>query len=49
MVTDHGQRTSRESFFQEFEAFGLGQTNWAEILGVIFAISSQTNDTIFAL
>ena len=34
----HGQRTSRErAFFQKFETFGLGQTNWAEILGGILA------------
>ena len=46
----HGQRTSRESFFfQKFETFGLGQTNWAEILGGILAISSQTIGTILAL
>ena len=28
----HGLRTPRESFFQKLETFGLGQTNWAEIL-----------------
>ena len=39
----------RELFFQKFETFGLGQTNWAEILGGILAISSQTIGTILAL
>ena len=43
----HGQRTSRESFFQKFETFGLGQTNWAEILGGILGISSQTMGTMY--
>jgi len=37
------------AFFQKFETFGLGQTNWAEILGGILAISSQTIGTILAL
>ena len=39
----------RELFFQKFKSFGLGQTNWAEILGDILAISSQTIGTILAL
>ena len=29
---DHGLRTPRESFFQKFKTFWLGQTNWAGIL-----------------
>ena len=37
------------AFFQKFETFGLGQTNWAEILEGILAISSQTIGTILAL
>ena len=37
------------AFFQKFETFGLGQTNWAEILGGILGISSQTIVTILAL
>ena len=41
--------TQREFFFQKFEAFRLGQTNWAEILRGILAISSQTIGTILAL
>ena len=50
LSSDHGQRTSRESFFfQKFKSFGLGQTNWAEILGCILVISSQTIGTILAL
>ena len=35
-------------FFQKFETFGLGQTNWAEILG-IWGIFGQTISTILAL
>ena len=34
---------------RKLETFGLGQTNWAEILGGILAISSQTIGTILAL
>ena len=37
------------AFFQKFKSFGLGQTNWAEILGCILVISSQTIGTILAL
>ena len=37
------------AFFQKFERFALGQTNWAEILGGILGISSQIIDTIVAL
>ena len=37
------------AFFQKFETFGLGQTNWAEIWGDILAISSQTIGTILTL
>ena len=39
-ATDNGQ--PERAFFQKFESFGLWQTNWAEILGGILAISSQT-------
>jgi hypothetical protein len=45
--TDNGHR--ERAFFQKFKAFGLGQTNWAEILGGILAISSQTIGAILAL
>ena len=45
--TDYGN--PERAFFQKFETFGLGQTNWAEILGGILAISSQTIGTILAL
>ena len=37
------------AFFQKFETFGLGQTNWAEILWGIWGISGQTISTILAL
>ena len=37
------------AFFQKFESFGLGQTNWAGILGCILVISSQTIGTILTL
>jgi hypothetical protein len=37
------------AFFQKFETFGLGQTNWAEILGCILGIFIQTIGTILAL
>jgi hypothetical protein len=47
LPTDNGH--PERAFFEKFETFGLGQTNWAEILGVILAISSQTIDTILAL
>ena len=47
IATDNGH--SERAFFQKFETFGLGQTNWAEILGGILAISSQTIGTILAL
>ena len=45
--TDNGH--PERAFFQKFETFGLGQTNWAEILGGILAISSQTVGTFLAL
>ena len=41
--------TQRELFFQKLEIFGLGQTNWAEILWGIWGISGQTISTILAL
>jgi hypothetical protein len=46
-ITDNGH--PERAFFQKFKTFGLGQTNWAEILGGILAISSQTIGTILAL
>ena len=45
--TDNGH--PERAFSQKFETFGLGHTNWAEILGGILAISSQTIGTILAL
>ena len=45
--TDNGH--PERAFFQKCEFFGLGQTNLAEILGDILAISSQTIGTILAL
>ena len=47
MFTDYGH--PERVFFQKFEAFGLGQTNWAEILRGIWAISGQTIHTFLAL
>ena len=40
VTTDNGH--SERAFFQKFESFGLGQTNWAEVLGCILVNSSQT-------
>ena len=37
------------AFFQKFETFGLGQTNWAEILRGNSGISGQTISTILVL
>ena len=37
------------AFFQKFENFGLGQTNWAEVLWGILGISDQIISTILAL
>ena len=45
--TDYGHPD--RAFFQKFETFGLGQTNWAEILWGIWGISGQTISTILAL
>ena len=39
-IMDNGH--PERAFFQKFETFGLGQTNWAEILGGILGIFSQT-------
>ena len=47
MDTDYGH--PERAFFQKFETFGLGQTNWAEILWGIWGISGQTISTILAL
>ena len=47
LTTDYGH--SERAFFQKLETFELGQTNWAEILGGILAISSQTIGIILAL
>ena len=44
-TTDNGH--PERAFFQKFESFGLG--HWAEILGCILVISSQTIGTILAL
>ena len=41
--------TRRELFFQKLETFGLGQTNWDEILWGIWGISGQTISTILTL
>ena len=46
-ATDNGH--PERAFFQKFKSFGLGQTNWAEILGCILVISNQTIGTILAL
>ena len=46
-TTDNGH--PERAFFQKFKTFGLWQTNWAEILGGILAISSQTIGTILVL
>ena len=45
--TDNGHPEG--AFFQIFETFGLGQTNWAEILWGIWGIPGQTISTILAL
>ena len=45
--TDYGH--PERPFFQKLETFGLGQTNWAEILGGIWAIFGQTISTILTL
>ena len=45
--TDYGHPDI--AIFQKFETFGLGQTNWAEILWGIWGISGQTISTILAL
>jgi len=37
------------AFFQKLETFGLGQTNWAEILWGIWGISGQTISFILSL
>ena len=47
LASDNGH--PERAFFQKFKTFGLGQTNWAEILGGILAISSQTIGTNLAL
>ena len=43
-TTDYGH--PERAFFLNFETFGLGQTNWAEILWAILGISGQTISTI---
>ena len=47
--SSHGLWTTRESFFQKSETFGLGQTNWAEISWGIWGLSGQTISTILSL
>ena len=49
MDLSHGLRTPKESFFQKFETFGRGQTNWAEMFWGIWGIFGQTTSTILAL
>ena len=44
----HGLQHPERAFFT-IETFGLGQTNWAEILLGIWGISGQTISTILAL
>ena len=44
IITDYGH--PERAFFQKFETFGLGHTNWAEILRGILGISGQTISTI---
>jgi hypothetical protein len=48
MVLDTDYGHPERAFFQKFETFGLGQTNWAEILWGILGISGQTISTILA-
>ena len=45
--TDYGHPD--RVFFQKFETFGLGHTNWAEILWGIWDICGQTISTFLAL
>ena len=45
-TTEYGH--PERAFFEKFETFGLGQTNWAEILWGILSISGQTVSTILA-
>ena len=47
MLTDY--KHPERAFFQKLETFGLWQTNWAEILRGIWAISGQTIHTFLAL
>ena len=47
LYTDYGHL--ERAFFQKLETFGLGQTNWAEILWGIWGISGQTVSAILAL
>ena len=49
MITTMDYGHPEKAFFQKFETFVLGQTNWAEILGGIWAISGQTISTILTL
>ena len=44
LITDYGH--PERTFFQKFEIFWLGRTNWAEILWGILGISGQTISTI---
>ena len=47
MTTDYGH--PERAFFQKLETFGLGQTNWVEILRNVWVISGQTIRTILSL
>ena len=38
-ATDNGQ--PERAFFQKLETFGLGQTNWAEILGAFWVFPAK--------
>jgi hypothetical protein len=49
MFTTRTTDIQRELFFQKFETFGLGQTDWAEILGGILAIFSHYFVTVSPL
>ena len=46
-VCRHELWTTRGSFYQKYQTFGLGQTNWAKNLGGIWGIFHQTVITHF--
>ena len=47
LPTDYGH--PERALFQKLETFGLGQTDWAEILWGIWGISGQTISSILSL